>query len=116
MSSSENAPSVWRLRMKSGADGIDHAAARQFAIDNGFVGAGWGLTDPPDPDPLPDGCTDASLYLDHAKEVYPDHNTLEGVVQIFNADMRKGDYCWLYVTHTAGCAVSIRRRLPGMSE
>jgi hypothetical protein len=93
-------PSVWRVRMKSGAEGVDHAAARQFAIDNGIVGAGWALNDPPDIGPLPDGCDDLGLYLKHAKMVFPNDNSLEGVADAFGTQMKLGDFCWMYVTHT----------------
>jgi hypothetical protein len=86
--------------MKSGAGSVDHAAARQFAIDNGIVGAGWGLTDSPDLGPLPDKSDDLALYLKHAKERFPDDQSLEGVAADFGQRMKLGDYCWMYVTHT----------------
>lgn len=89
---------VWRVRMKSGTDGVDPASARQFALDNGIVGAGWALNDPPEPSPIPDGCDDLSLYKKHAKLVYPNDDSVEGVADCFGA-MEVGDFCWMYVTH-----------------
>ena len=72
-------PSVWRVRMKSGADGVDHNAARQFAIEAGIVGAGWALNEPSDLGPLPDGSDDLDLYVKLTKAVYPHDESLEGV-------------------------------------
>jgi hypothetical protein len=89
--------SVWRVRMKP--DGVDAAAARQFAIDNGIVGAGWALNDPPDPSPLPDGCDDLNLYKKHAKLVYPDDRSADGAAYSFG-EMKLGDFCWMYVTNS----------------
>jgi hypothetical protein len=99
---SEGGPcmSVWRVRMKSGADGVDPAAARKFALENGIVGAGWALVDPPDIGPLPDRCDDQSLYIKHAKIVYPNDKSVERVADSFGAQMKLGDFCWMYVTHT----------------
>lgn len=42
--------SAWRVRMKTAAE--DVAAAGQFAIESGIVGAGWALNNPPDAGPL----------------------------------------------------------------
>lgn len=56
---------------------------RWCAIDSGIVGAGWALNDPPDIGPLPDGCDDLDLYLKHAKMVFPNDNSLEGVADAF---------------------------------
>jgi hypothetical protein len=53
--------------MRSGLEGVDHAAAREFAIENGIVGTGWGLNDLPEASQLPDLCSDVSLYLQRAK-------------------------------------------------
>src|SRR6516225_4339038 len=92
------APSAWRVRMMS--DAVDVAAGRQFAIDNGIVGAGWRLCDPPDVGPLPDKSNDLELYLKYAKEHYPDDQNVEGVARIFGEEMGLGDFCWMYVTHT----------------
>ena len=39
--------------MRSGKEGVDHAATRAFALENMVVGAGWGLNDPHEPSPLP---------------------------------------------------------------
>ena len=93
-------PNVWRIRMRSGMKGVDHAAARTFAVENGIVGAGWGLNDAPEPSPLPDLCSDVNLYLKHAKLVHPDDNNLEVAAEIFGSRMQVGDFCWMYATHT----------------
>jgi len=92
-------PQVWRVRMRSGLEGVDHAAARAFAVENGIVGAGWGLSDPPDPDPLPDKCSDADLYLQNARLVFPDNQSMERAAKIFSSQMKIGDFCWMYDTH-----------------
>lgn len=90
-------PSVWRVRMESASK--DVAVARQFAIQNGIVGAGWGLNNPPNPGPLPDGCDDVMLYKQQAKLIYPNDKSVEGAADNF-AKMGKGDICWMYVTHS----------------
>jgi hypothetical protein len=86
--------------MRSGLEGVDHAAARRFAIKNGIVGAGWGLNDLPKASQPPDLSSDLNLYLQRAKLRFPNDNSLEGVADIFGNQMQVGDFCWLYVTHT----------------
>lgn len=90
-------PRVWRVRMRSGAEGVDHRAARAFAIRDGWVGAGWGLDSPC---PIPEGCPDYQLYLRHALQFHTDDRSVAGIAQIMGEEMRVGDYCWMYATHT----------------
>ena len=86
-------PKVWRTRMLSQAAGVDPVAARRFAVENGIVGAGWALNDPPEPSPIPDLCSDVNLYLQHAKLVYPNDNSVAGVATTFGTQMQIGDFC-----------------------
>jgi hypothetical protein len=86
--------------MRSGLEGVDHAAARTFALENGVVGAGWGLNNSIERSPLPDLCTDANLYLQHARSVFPNDHSMESAADIFGFQMQVGDFCWMYVTHT----------------
>jgi hypothetical protein len=76
----------------------DVAAAGNFAIETGLVGAGWALNNPPDAGPLADETDDVSLYKKHAKLVFPDDNSVQGVADNF-AKMEVGDICWMYFTH-----------------
>jgi hypothetical protein len=89
---------VWRVRMMSSRGDVDHAAARQFAIDHGVVGAGWGLR--ADPCPIPDCWPDIDLYLSYARADYPGDNAMEGAVAGFGGSIHIDDYCWMYATHT----------------
>jgi hypothetical protein len=91
-------PNVWRIRLL--ADAADHAAAHKFATEQGIVGAGWGLTQPPAPPPLPDLCNDLRLYIEQAKLVYPNDTSLEGVAQIIGSTMQVNDFCWTYFKET----------------
>jgi hypothetical protein len=86
--------------MMSLADGVDPAAARSFAVEYGIVGAGWALSDAPDPSPLPDRSGDLDQYLQLVKGVFPKDNSVAGVATVFGKQMQIGDYCWMYVTHT----------------
>lgn len=89
-------PKAWRLRMKSGAPGVDHAAARAFAFQYGWVGAGWGLDGSPWEDRIEDGSSDAARYLRGAREVYPGDRSLERALKIVADEMSIGDFCWAY--------------------
>lgn len=93
-------PNAWRIRMLSQAGGIDHAAARTFAVTNGIVGAGWGLNGSNQETQVPDGCPDVERYLRHAKIVFPSDSALDTVAAILGTRIKVGDYCWMYVTHT----------------
>ena len=93
-------PNVWRIRMVSGAAYVDHAAARTFAIEQGIVGAGWGLNEPGEPSPIPDRCNDVKLYLEHSRRVFPGDQSMENAADILGAQMDHGDFCWTYATHT----------------
>lgn len=86
--------------MKSELDGVDHQAARAFAIANGVVGAGWGLVDAGEPDPLPDECGDIDRYLQHARTAFPGNDSMENSAHIFGTVMQPGDYCWMYESGT----------------
>lgn len=93
-------PNVWRLRMNSQREGVDHAAARDFAIEAGIAGAGWALTnDHLELSPIPDLCEDVHEYLAHVRQVYPDYGSVEGAARIFGVEMQIGDYVWMYATH-----------------
>jgi hypothetical protein len=91
---------VWRVRMLSQADGIDVVAARNFAVENGIVGAGWSVADASEPNPLPDLSTDLDAYVRHAKSAHPKDNSVEAVARVFATQMQIGDFCWMYVSHT----------------
>jgi len=99
MSSASSKRAVWRVRMKSGADGIDVAAARQFALENGIVGAGWRIDNPPEPSPMPDNSDNLDLYIECAKSVYPNDSSVEGVALNFGREMAVGDICWMHASH-----------------
>lgn len=93
---------VWRVRLQSGKDGVDHASARKFVIETGVVGAGWGLDDAEPSLQLPDRTTDYGLYLRRAKEWFGrlgDTDKLERAANIFGVEMQQNDYCWAYVSH-----------------
>jgi hypothetical protein len=93
-------PNVWRLRMNSQRRGIDHAAARNYAIEAGVIGAGWALTnDHLEPSPIPDQCGDIREYLKCVRQVYPDDNSVVGAAHAFGLEMEIGDYVWMYATH-----------------
>lgn len=89
---------VWRLRMKSGMDGVNHAAARQFAIENGFVGAGWGLNNSDEFGSIADGSHDLETYLTRARRVHRDRESLDAAANCIGNVMAEGDYCWMYDT------------------
>jgi len=91
-------PNVWRVRMKSGAPGVDHAAARSFAVTHGIVGAGWGLNGSTQEVEVPDGCRDLIKYLHHAKMVFPSDTALLRAAKVYGSRMSVGDFCWMYVT------------------
>jgi predicted Mrr-cat superfamily restriction endonuclease len=90
-------PNVWRVRMKSGAPGVDHAAARRFAVTHGVVGAGWGLNGSTQEAEVPDGCRDLLKYLHHAKMVFPSNSAMLAAARIYGFHMKIGDYCWTYI-------------------
>lgn len=90
-------PNVWRVRMKSGAPGVDHTAARKFALTNGVVGAGWGLNGSTQETEVPDGCRDLLKYLRHAEKVFPSNSALLTAAKIFGSQMKVGDFCWTYI-------------------
>lgn len=91
--------SVWRLRMKSDAGNVDHAAARDFAIENGIVGAGWHLDAPGGGSLLPDMSNDVEEYLRHATSVFGSRSSLLGAVESIGRRMKIGDFGWMYATH-----------------
>jgi hypothetical protein len=84
--------------MKSGMEGVDHAAARRFAFSEGLVGTGWGLNRSQFAGTIPDRCTDASRYYERAVIVHRDEGFQRAFDVIANR-MSIGDYCWSYVTH-----------------
>lgn len=92
------ATGVWRVRMKSLAPGVRHVSARDFAVSNGVVGAGWGL-DPASPE-IADGCPDGSLYIRLARQAFPADRGMENAYDVFVNRMRPGDYVWIYATHS----------------
>ena len=89
-------PRVWRFRMKSGAPGVDHKAARAFAFQDGWVGAGWGLGGTEWEDRIEDRSNDAALYLRGAQKVYPGDKSVERALKIISEEISAGDFCWAY--------------------
>ena len=75
---------------------MDHRAARAFAFQEGWVGAGWGLDGSPWEDRIEDGSSDAALYLRGAQEVFPGDRSLERALRIVSEEMSIGDFCWAY--------------------
>lgn len=94
-------PSVWRVRMKSGAPGVDHAAARRFALTNGIVGAGWGLSGSNQGAEVPDGCRDLLKYLRHAKMAFASDPSMLKAARVYGSQMKIGDFCWTYNPETS---------------
>lgn len=90
-------PNVWRVRMRSGAPGVDHAAARRFAVTHGIVGAGWGLNGSTQEAEVPDGCNDLLKYLHYAKIVFPSDRSMLKAAKIYGSQMSIGDFCWMYI-------------------
>lgn len=91
-------PNVWRVRMKSGADGVDHSAARKYATHHGYVGGGWGLNGSDVSTSVPDGCTSLDQYLKYAVRAHPDDASLLVAADRIGSAMAVGDYCWMYDT------------------
>ena len=96
----ESAPTVWRVRMKSGKLGVNHAAAKMFAFSYGWVGAGWGLDGSAEQATIPDGSPDFRAYLSAARRVFPGDLSLEAAANRIGTEMSIGDHCWTYDPET----------------
>lgn len=89
--------SVWRFRMRAGAE-TDYERARVFAVKNNVVGGGWNL---PKKCRVPDRCNDFSRYLKHARKIhFRDRNNLNKAARIIGREIQIGDYGWAYFSHT----------------
>lgn len=86
---------AWRLRMKSGLPTVDHHAARSFAANEGWAGAGWGLTDD---DGIVDGATDFAAYLRLALPQFSNPASLTKAGTIISQHMAVGDFVFMYDT------------------
>jgi hypothetical protein len=84
--------------MKSGKTGVDHARARSFAIENGVVGAGWGLDDSSESETVADGSGDLEAYLAAARRAFPGDASLEVAANCIGRAISDGDFCWMYDT------------------
>ena len=85
--------------MKSGKPGVDHSAARAFAFENGWVGAGWGLDASPHEMSICNGSTDLDAYEACAVEVFAGDASLRRALSAIGSAMAVGDYCWSYDSH-----------------
>lgn len=91
---------VWRLRLRSGKEGVEHSDARAFAFQNGWVGAGWGLDESEHADRLADGSSDAEAYRRLAVEIFPGDTSFTTALENIAFKMAPGDHCWAYESRT----------------
>lgn len=85
---------VWRLRIKSGVEGVNHIEARRFCFDNGLLGAGWSVEDS-----IRDGETDLGAYLAEAANWHGDGSYIRAATAL-GQTMQVGDFVWTVEPNT----------------
>lgn len=82
-----NLPTLWRTKLRSTLEGVDHAAQVQHCLDNRLVGIGWRIDDLVDGASLDEVCEWIENYEDWGR-------TPAQIVRRFGAEAQVEDFVW----------------------
>lgn len=82
-------PVIWRTKLRSLKDDVDHVAQVDYCLRGGRVGIGWGLDSLPSGAPLAD-----VLAAIRAKDERGWGRQAASTVRLFGEEAKKGDFVW----------------------